>query len=302
MKKKRFTETQIFSILKEFDAGKNSQEISREHGVSKATIYNLKAKYGGMGMNELKKTTNSLMTRVLLTFITTLLILTSYAQDDVTARSKTNAPKPFISSLEFLVGPSMVFLRGDDYWKEVSVFKAGYFAGILAVHEFNGRMKISMGFSYERKGSKTINYSLNPDYAPPAVRKHITNLDLNYVGVTLMQRYGITKNEKFLLGFGPYFSHLLGVRVSSELYENGTIINKSSGRLNVGFNHKILDLGLGMMLGYNFHRNEKRAGSVQLQYRYGIVVVNQEMLPQMRNHSVSLVLGIAVNKNIYVKP
>ncbi|SKC84994.1 putative transposase [Ohtaekwangia koreensis] len=55
MKKKRFTETQIFNILKEFDAGKNIQDISREHGVSKATIYNWKAKYGGMEMNELKK-------------------------------------------------------------------------------------------------------------------------------------------------------------------------------------------------------------------------------------------------------
>jgi putative transposase len=55
MKKKRFTETQIFSILKEFDAGKNILEISREHGVSKGTIYNWKAKYGGMEMNELKK-------------------------------------------------------------------------------------------------------------------------------------------------------------------------------------------------------------------------------------------------------
>jgi putative transposase len=55
MKKKRFTETQIFSILKEFDSGKNIQELSREQGVSKATIYNWKAKYGGMEMNELKK-------------------------------------------------------------------------------------------------------------------------------------------------------------------------------------------------------------------------------------------------------
>ena len=55
MKKKRFTETQIFGILKEFDAGKSIQDISREHGVSKATIYNWKAKYGGMEMNELKK-------------------------------------------------------------------------------------------------------------------------------------------------------------------------------------------------------------------------------------------------------
>ena len=55
MKKKRFTETQIYSILKEFDAGKNIQEISREQGVSKATIYNWKAKYGGMEASEVKK-------------------------------------------------------------------------------------------------------------------------------------------------------------------------------------------------------------------------------------------------------
>jgi putative transposase len=56
MKKGRFTEAQIFGILKEFDAGKNIQELSREHGVSKATIYNWKAKFGGMEINELKRT------------------------------------------------------------------------------------------------------------------------------------------------------------------------------------------------------------------------------------------------------
>jgi putative transposase len=55
MKKTRFTESQIFSILKEYDGGKNIQEICREHAVSKATIYNWKAKYGGMQMNELKR-------------------------------------------------------------------------------------------------------------------------------------------------------------------------------------------------------------------------------------------------------
>ena len=55
MKKTRFTESQIFAILKEFDAGKNIQELSREHSVSKATIYNWKSRFGGMEMNELKR-------------------------------------------------------------------------------------------------------------------------------------------------------------------------------------------------------------------------------------------------------
>lgn len=55
MKKTRFTEAQIFSILKEYDSGKNVLDVAREHGVSKATIYNWKAKYGGMELNELKR-------------------------------------------------------------------------------------------------------------------------------------------------------------------------------------------------------------------------------------------------------
>jgi len=55
MKKTRFTEAQIISILKEYDAGKNVLDITREHGISKATIYNWKAKYGGMELNELKR-------------------------------------------------------------------------------------------------------------------------------------------------------------------------------------------------------------------------------------------------------
>ena len=55
MKKTRFTEAQIFAILKEYDAGRNAQELSRQHGISKATLYNWKAKFGGMELNELKR-------------------------------------------------------------------------------------------------------------------------------------------------------------------------------------------------------------------------------------------------------
>ena len=55
MKKTRFTEAQIFNILKEYDAGKNILDVARQHGVSKATIYNWKAKYGGMELNDLKR-------------------------------------------------------------------------------------------------------------------------------------------------------------------------------------------------------------------------------------------------------
>ena len=55
MKRSRFTETQIISILSEADAGLSVKEVSRKHGISDATYYNWKSKYGGMIANELKR-------------------------------------------------------------------------------------------------------------------------------------------------------------------------------------------------------------------------------------------------------
>jgi len=55
MKKVRFTETQIISILKQQEAGMSVKDLAREHGISEATFYNWKAKYGGMDANEVKR-------------------------------------------------------------------------------------------------------------------------------------------------------------------------------------------------------------------------------------------------------
>lgn len=55
MKRSRFTETQIISILKEADAGVTVKEVCRKHGISDATYYNWKSKYGGMSASELKR-------------------------------------------------------------------------------------------------------------------------------------------------------------------------------------------------------------------------------------------------------
>ena len=55
MKKTRFTETQIIAILKEADSGVLVKDICRKHGISDATYYNWKSKYGGMSASDLKR-------------------------------------------------------------------------------------------------------------------------------------------------------------------------------------------------------------------------------------------------------
>jgi putative transposase len=55
MKSSRFTETQIIAVLKEADAGILIKDICRKHGISDATYYNWKSKYGGMAASDLKR-------------------------------------------------------------------------------------------------------------------------------------------------------------------------------------------------------------------------------------------------------
>ena len=55
MRKSRFNEAQIIGILKEQEAGLPTVEVCRKHGISSATFYKMKAKYGGMDVSDAHK-------------------------------------------------------------------------------------------------------------------------------------------------------------------------------------------------------------------------------------------------------
>jgi putative transposase len=55
MKKSRFSEEKIISVLKQAEAGMKVSELARKHGISEATFYNWKARYGGLDVSQLRR-------------------------------------------------------------------------------------------------------------------------------------------------------------------------------------------------------------------------------------------------------
>jgi len=55
MKRGRFSEEQIIAVLREHEAGVKAADLARKHGISEATMYNWKAKYGGLDVSEAKR-------------------------------------------------------------------------------------------------------------------------------------------------------------------------------------------------------------------------------------------------------
>ena len=55
MKRARFTDEQIIGMLKEQESGQRTTDVCRKHGISEATFYKYKAKYGGMDVSDARR-------------------------------------------------------------------------------------------------------------------------------------------------------------------------------------------------------------------------------------------------------
>lgn len=55
MKRSRFSEEQVIGVLKEHELGAKTADLCRKHGISEATFYNWKSKYGGLDVSEARR-------------------------------------------------------------------------------------------------------------------------------------------------------------------------------------------------------------------------------------------------------
>jgi putative transposase len=92
MKKSRFTESQIVSILKEGEAGVGIAELARKHGISRATYFNWRSKYSGVTVSELKRMKELEAENAKLKRMYAELALENAAIKDVLSRNVWSAP------------------------------------------------------------------------------------------------------------------------------------------------------------------------------------------------------------------
>lgn len=225
--------------------------------------------------------------------------LSVHAQQINSDDLRKHTPKRVISRIEFLIGANLIYTSGAEFLRENRVGKFGFHSTLGLVHTFSAGFDLDLKVSYETKGYKFKYHSENP--GPPPTDEFMEDLTLNYATATLLPRYSVLPQKKFEVGLGPYVGYLINTKATQKSYHQNVLVNKYQARVDPDLNFKEFDFGISIMVGSNFVLKERAGLTIQFLYSRGLVDFNKPLIASKINNTFSLLVGITIERNKYLK-
>jgi hypothetical protein len=238
------------------------------------------------------------------------LVLKAAAQDSLNL--ERYYPKPKITSIEFLIGPSLVSVRGGENRVAKSTGGGGYFAsslknktaysfGIGLNHKFRKHFLLNARLSWECKGyvedldSVTLNASATSIATISSIRSE--DIKNNYLTISILPQFTFGKKAHFNIGAGGYVSSMISSYTQVVQSTQPTFSYPSDQ------NYNRYDLGLSLNVGFSYLIRTNFDITLQLNANYGLHQISDRFTsfsyPPWYNNSYSALVGIRYYRKKY---
>ena len=202
------------------------------------------------------------------------------------------------TSVGVLIGPSMIWLRGDYYLQDLYEPDYGFGAGLFAQRRLTDRFGFRLEALYERKGALVDFGTAYPVSTPGGsgatrTEPYRDHRRFNYLTIPLLLRFATGAPEKYFLQAGPYVGVLLCQRDVVRLQGKTTKDDFTSS-------YKGLDAGLTVAVGSVVRRWDRVHVTIEARGSWGLVDIadfdnatSAMVGQQVRTTSVGLLLGVA---------
>ncbi len=197
------------------------------------------------------------------------------------------------TEFQIFAGPSVSFLRGnlevDNTEQNERDPKYGYSLGFAFSTELKGRVNITYGLMFEKKGSIS---NATVTYFDQTFKLGLVEYDYEYDYFTfpLQLYYTLSKSNKFSLGIGPYFGFLKKqIRVRKTLFPPGSISYDDETELNTKF-----DFGIVTTVLFRIPLSARNSLSLHLTNTLGLINIRPNLYTGqvMKTNCTSLLIGL----------
>jgi hypothetical protein len=217
-------------------------------------------------------------------------------------------PKPIINSVEFMIGPSSVGLRGNPLestrtsgggnFISTLATKTGYSLGIGLSNEVSKHFMFTVRCLWEKKGyiEGLDSITLNGTYNAITSRSSIwtKTIDNSYLTATLLPQLVLGEKYRFIIGAGGYFGFL----ITSRTQWNQQNIYSYSYASNQAYNK--FDFGLSFDTGFSYPVNRNLRLTLHFNTNFGISHISDWLVsfnyPKWYNNSYCVLLGLRFTK------